>query len=158
MSVVTNFHSFFYFCFVLFCFVSSSVFLLFQQKGVYSFYNEFLPNGTRNPLAVHQVLSDRLRLVARTAMPGSAPGAQYEIGYIRLPFQFMPGMFTLLVLSLFFSWSYINPFLFYLFFCTGMMAELTLSPGGWPTCRWSWPTFWAFSGVMLQGPPGNVTR
>ncbi len=61
-------------------------------QGIYSFYNEFLPNGTRNPLAVHQVLEDRLRLVARTAMPDSAPGAEYEIGYIRLPFQFLPGM------------------------------------------------------------------
>lgn len=40
----------------------------------------------------------------------------------------------------------------------GMLVELTLSPGGWPTNRWSWPTFWAFSGVMLQGPPKNVTR
>jgi hypothetical protein len=60
-------------------------------KGIYSFYNEFLPNGTRNPLAVHQVLEDRLRLVARTAMNGSAPGAEYEIGYLRLPFLFKPG-------------------------------------------------------------------
>jgi hypothetical protein len=39
-----------------------------------------------------------------------------------------------------------------------MSVELTLSPGGWPTCRWSWPTFWSFNGEMLQGPPNNVTR
>jgi hypothetical protein len=38
------------------------------------------------------------------------------------------------------------------------MAELTLAPGGWPTCRWSWPTFWAFSGVQLQAAPENLTR
>lgn len=38
------------------------------------------------------------------------------------------------------------------------MAEITLAPGGWPTCRWSWPTFWAFSGVQVQGQPGNNTR
>lgn len=62
-------------------------------RGIYSFYNEFLPNSTvRNPLAVHQVLEDRLRLVARTKMNGSAPGADYEIGYIRLPTQFKPGI------------------------------------------------------------------
>jgi hypothetical protein len=61
--------------------------------GKYSFYNEFLDdNVTRNPLALHQVLEDRLRLVARTAMNESAPGAKYEIGYIRLPTQFKPGI------------------------------------------------------------------
>jgi hypothetical protein len=76
------------------------------------------------------VLSDRLRLVARTKTTGSTSGGEYEIGSIRLPTEFLPGM----------------------------MAEITLSPGGWPTCQYSWPTFWAFSGAELQGAQGNVSR
>jgi hypothetical protein len=41
-----------------------------------------------------------------------------------------------------------------------MVAEIQLAPGGWPTSKWSWPTFWAFSGVQLplEGSTNNRTR
>jgi hypothetical protein len=63
-------------------------------------------------------------------MNGSWPGAQYEIGYFRLPIFFLPGM----------------------------TIEIRLAPGGWPTCKWSWPTFWAYSGAQTPAQVDNVTR
>jgi hypothetical protein len=39
-----------------------------------------------------------------------------------------------------------------------MTAEIRLAPGGWPTCRWSWPTFWAFTSIQFTGSMYNDTR
>jgi hypothetical protein len=38
-----------------------------------------------------------------------------------------------------------------------MMAEIALAPGGWPTCQYSWPTFWAFTGAQFETPQGKPT-